>query len=70
MDTGTSLLVMPSEYLSDFLQVIGAQGEYGEVSLVGVVSLPQEGQGALMVSHRKFLTFSQSTGRRLAGGVV
>lgn len=34
VDTGTSLLVMPAQYLSELLQTIGAQeGEYGQVSL-------------------------------------
>lgn len=35
VDTGTSLLTMPSQYLSDILQAIGAEEEYGEVSAVG-----------------------------------
>ena len=34
VDTGTSLLVMPAQYLNELLQTIGAQeGEYGQVSL-------------------------------------
>ncbi|GAB1301156.1 Gastricsin [Apodemus speciosus] len=43
VDTGTSLLVMPSEYLSELLQTIGAQeGEYGQyfVSCDSISSLP------------------------------
>ncbi|KAK7815488.1 hypothetical protein U0070_005600 [Myodes glareolus] len=42
VDTGTSLLTMPSQYLSDFLQTIGAEEEYGEyfVSCDSVSSLP------------------------------
>lgn len=41
VDTGTSLLVMPAEYLSELLQTIGAEeSEYGEVSL-GRGSLPR-----------------------------
>lgn len=42
VDTGTSLLTMPSQYLSELLQFIGAQEEYGEyfVSCDTVSSLP------------------------------
>lgn len=42
VDTGTSLLTMPSQYLSDFLEAIGAEEEYGEyfVSCDSVSSLP------------------------------
>uniref|UniRef100_A0A8C6G8X4 Gastricsin n=1 Tax=Mus spicilegus TaxID=10103 RepID=A0A8C6G8X4_MUSSI len=43
VDTGTSLLVMPAQYLNELLQTIGAQeGEYGQyfVSCDSVSSLP------------------------------
>ena len=50
VDTGTSLLTVPQQFLSALLQATGAQeDQYGQVHAAEACPFPGSGQGAFMV---------------------